>query len=64
MNHNEAEFLIELKGLFDLFSVEICESFLTEMKEFELNYGKELFTTFLRENFEHYLDLRKGVNYA
>lgn len=55
------EFLIELKELFDLFSLEVCENFLTDMKEFELNYGREQFTDLLRVNFEHYLDLRRDI---
>jgi hypothetical protein len=57
----KTDFLIELKSLFDLFTIEVCENFLTDMKEFELKYEREQFTDLSRVNFEHYLDLRKGI---
>jgi len=61
MTPKEAEMLIELKGLFDLFPIEVCEGLLCDMKEYELNYDSEYFVLFSRECLEHYLDLRKGA---
>jgi hypothetical protein len=50
----------EIKESYNLFSIEVIENILTEMKENEFD-DLQNFLPHSRKDLEYYLDLRKGV---
>lgn len=63
MTPQEIKFLIELKELFDLFPIEVCENFLTDLKELEFLEHKQADKIYNISivSMEYYLTLRKSA---